>query len=168
MLSIMSIIIARNINKADPSTDIELMAYSLKNRLNQFFAMAIAFTMCIWTNQWLGVIFSYLLLMIIRGKSGGRHLPSLTMCSIASGVFMGVVPLIDYDSTTVLLMSIFSVLTFGLFAPNYFHERVDDGKDIQNKIIVTSIAVSNLFILSSMVSTILLVQALTILPWTRR
>ncbi|OMF05294.1 hypothetical protein BK129_15015 [Paenibacillus amylolyticus] len=168
MLSRISTNIARSINKADPNTDIELMAYSLKNKLNQFFAMAIALTICIWTSQWIGVIVSYLLLMIIRGRSGGRHLPSLTLCSIASGIFMGVVPIIEYSNNIVFYMTIFSVVIFALFAPNYFHERIDDGSDVRNKIIVTIIAASNLFMLSSLVATVLVVQALTILPWTRR
>ncbi|OMF17274.1 hypothetical protein BK131_04735 [Paenibacillus amylolyticus] len=168
MLSKMSVIIAQTINKADPKTDIELMAYSLKNKLNPFFAITIAFSMCIWTNQWLGVIFSYLLLMVIRGRSGGIHLPSLTLCSIASGIFMGVVPMINYTEVVVFNMTIISALIFALFAPNYFHERIEDGHDRRNKIIVTGIALSNLFLSSSLMATILVVQALTIIPWTRR
>lgn len=169
MLSRMSMIIAQSINKADPKTDIELMAYTLKNKLNPFFAITIAFGLCLWTNQWIGVIVSYLLLMLIRGKSGGRHLPSLTLCSLISGLFMGLVPLINYPGSVALIMTIFSTVIFFLFAPNYFHERIDDGSsDLQNKIIVTVVAASNILIGSSLMASILFVQALTIIPWSRR
>jgi accessory gene regulator B len=164
----MSVIIAQTINKADPSTDIELMVYSLQNRLNQFFAIIIAMIICIWSNQWLGVVTSYILLMLIRGRSGGRHLPSLTWCSLVSGTFMGLVPLITYSDTMIIVMTIVSVTIFALYAPNYFHERNDDGSDLKNKIIVTGIAASNFFIESSLMATILIVQALTIVPWSRR
>ncbi|WP_145333376.1 accessory gene regulator B family protein [Paenibacillus xylanexedens] len=168
MLSKMSMFIAQTINKADPKTDIEVMAYTLKNKLNPLFAITIAFLICLWTNQWIGVVVSYLLLMLIRGKSGGRHLPSLTVCSIVSGLFMGLVPLINYPEILVLGMTIFSTLIFVLFAPNYFHEHIDDGNDLQNKIIVTAVATSNIVIGSSLMASILFVQALTIIPWSRR
>lgn len=168
MLSRMSMFIAQTINKADPKTDIEIMAYTLKNKLNPFFAMTLAFSICFWTNQWIGVIVSYLLLMIIRGKSGGRHLPSLTLCSIVSGLFMGLIPVISYPEIYVFGMTVFSTVIFILFAPNYFHESIDYGNDLQNKIIVTVVAASNIVIGSSLMASILFIQALTIIPWSRR
>lgn len=168
MLSRMSMIIARNINKADPTTDIELMAYSLKNRLNQAFALLIAAMTCIQTQEWTGVVITYILLRVIRGRSGGVHLPSLTVCSLASGLFLGFVPIIEYDKRVIVILTLISAVIFLLFAPNYFHERIDDGSDLQNKLIVTIIALSNLFFVSSLMSTVLIVQAITILPWHRR
>ncbi|WP_251502992.1 accessory gene regulator B family protein [Paenibacillus polysaccharolyticus] len=164
----MSMFIAQTINKADPTTDIELMVYSLQNRLNQFFAITIALVISAWTGQWLGIVSAYLLLMLIRGRSGGRHLPSLTWCSLVSGIFMGLVPLINYNEKVIIVMTVVSVITFLLYAPNYFHERNDDGSDLKNKVIVTGIAASNLFIESSLMATILVVQAITIIPWSRR
>lgn len=168
MLSKMSAIIAQSINRADPTTDIELMEYSLKNRLNQVFALLIAALTCLYTQEWLGVVITYILLMVIRGRSGGLHLPSLTLCSLASGLFMGFVPLIEYNDKVIIVLTLMSALIFLIFAPNYFHERIDDGRDLQNKIIVTIIALSNLLLTSSLMATVLIVQAVTILPWRRR
>lgn len=168
MLSRISTIIAQNINKADPSTDVELMEYSLKNKLNQIFAVTISLLMCIYTQEWLGVALTYVLLMIVRGRSGGVHLPSLTLCSVASGLFMGFVPLISYNNEVVILLTLVSGIIFLIYAPNYYHERIDDGHDLQNKLIVTAVAFSNLIFMSSTMATVLIVQALTILPWRRR
>ncbi|MEC0110378.1 accessory gene regulator B family protein [Paenibacillus taichungensis] len=164
----MSTIIAQSINKADPTTDIELMEYSLKNRLNQAFALLIAGLMCLYTHQWLGVVVTYMLLIVIRGRSGGVHLPSITLCSLVSGMFLGFVPVIKYSNEVVFILTLISAVIFIIFAPNYFHDRDDDGRDLQNKLIVTIIALSNLFFLSSLMATVLIVQAVTILPWRRR
>lgn len=168
MLSRMSTIIAQSINKADPTKDVELMEYSLKNKLNPAFAIMISALMCIYTQEWIGVLFTYILLMEIRGRSGGVHLPSLTLCSIVSGLFMGFVPLISYNNEVVILLTLISAIIFLIYAPNYFHERIDDGHDLQNKLIVTVVALSNLLFMSSIMTTVLIVQAITILPWNRR
>lgn len=165
MLEKLSNLIAVEINKHSPTSNIEIMKYELGIWLNYITGAITTIVLGLISDHLFGACLSYVSFVMIRKFSGGVHMESLTWCAICSGLLFTVIALININSNVVLIITVIAIFLYLLYAPNEFEELITSEKKSNYFKIISVIIVSmNLFISSSVLALTFLLQALLILP----
>jgi accessory gene regulator B len=116
----------------------------------------------------LGALITLFSFVAIRKFSGGVHLP-ITICSIVTGFAAALIPLINLNYETIILLNIVSLIIMLIYAPNEFEYVNPTQWDKWLKWISVSLVLGNFLIKSSEISLAFFIQAILILPvWTKR
>lgn len=161
--------IAISIKKADPDGPgtVEILEYELGLRLNWY--TGLIFTVILgWAfGTFFGSLITLFSFVILRKFSGGVHLP-ITICSIVTGVVASIIPLINLDFVTILLLNIISLIIVLLYAPNEFEYVNPTSWDPWLKWISAALVAMNFVAKSPEITLAFFIQAILILPvWTK-
>lgn len=165
MLEKLSNLIAVEINKHSPTSNIEIMKYELGIWLNYITGAITTIALGVITGHLFGACLSYISFVIIRKFSGGVHMESLTWCAICSALLFTIIALININDNVVLMITFITLFLYLLYAPNDFEELIASTKKTNYFKMISVIIVSmNFLISSSVLALTFLLQALLILP----
>ncbi|SYX84579.1 accessory gene regulator B family protein [Paenibacillus alvei] len=147
----------------------EVLTYALANILNIVMVTIVSITIGFISGKPLDTIISLIAFGVIRHFSGGLHAKTMDQCFIVSTMIIVVPPHIMLSTNAVLGISIFGLICYILFAPNVT-EYLSSTKDqkLRNKFISVLLVSVNLYIQSTTLAIVFLVQALLIIPYSRK
>ncbi|WP_285074595.1 accessory gene regulator B family protein [Paenibacillus sp. UMB7766-LJ446] len=161
--------IAISIKKADsdgPGT-VEILEYELGLRLNWYTGLLLTVILSLVFGTFFGSLITLFSFVILRKFSGGVHLP-ITICSIVTGFVAALIPLINLDFETILLLNTISLIIVLLYAPNEFEYVNPTSWDRWLKWISAALVAMNFVVKSPEITLAFFIQAILILPvWTK-
>ncbi|MGF9913917.1 accessory gene regulator B family protein [Paenibacillus ehimensis] len=158
--------IARTIRENYPEAASEkVLFYSLSLLLNTMFAIVVTLSLCMMTKHLAEAAVTILIFLLIRYLSGGFHFSSSMICSLWTIFILTMSAHVRFDYFyTGACFDVISIIIFGLKAPkglNNISRIAPKYYPILKCVCVLFISL-NFFIQSSMLSTIFLIQALTL------
>lgn len=161
--------IAIDIKKSDPDGPgtVEVLEYELGLRLNWYAGLILTVISGLLFGNLIGALIALFSFAFLRKFSGGVHLP-ITICSVVTGLVAALIPMIDLDAKTMIVLNLVSLFIVLMYAPNEFEYVNPSAWDPWLKWISTAIVVCSLFIQSPIITLAFFIQALLILPvWTK-
>lgn len=165
ILEELSRLIAVKIKKLDPEGpgSLEVLTYGIGLKLNLYTGILLTVLLGALISDVLHSLLALAAFMALRKFSGGFHLP-ITICTLVTGLGAALIPLIRLNQGQVIILTLLSVLLVLLFAPNNYEDINQVEFNTWSKWISAAIALSNLFIQSSVVASAFILQCLLLLP----
>lgn len=146
----------------------EVLTYSTIIAINTLVALLISLVICVITGNFLNFVLVYVIFTVLRYFTGGVHLnSSLSCCLFTIAVFVSVVH-IKYDYGYIgYFLDAFSFLMIAWKAPHKIDvvKQVSSQKKMFIKILCLFFVSTNFLLQSTLLSSILLVQAMSFTQW---
>ncbi|MBR2565712.1 MAG: accessory gene regulator B family protein [Paenibacillus sp.] len=161
--------IAVSIKTADPEGPgtVEILEYELGLRLNWYTGLMLTIILRTTFGTTLGALITLFSFATLRKFSGGVHLP-ITICSIVTGFVASLIPLINLNYESIIILNIASLFIVLTYAPNEFEYVNPTQWDKWLKWISVVLVIGSFIIKSSEITLAFFIQAILILPvWTK-
>lgn len=147
----------------------EVLTYAFANILNIVLVTVASITIGFISARPIDTIVSLLAFGLIRHFSGGLHMKTMDLCFIVSTLIIVVPPHVMLSANAVLGITAVGLICYILFAPNVT-EYLNSTKDrkLRNKLISVVLVGANLYVQSSTLALVYLIQALLIMPYSRK
>ncbi|MFD2411120.1 accessory gene regulator ArgB-like protein [Paenibacillus rhizoplanae] len=164
--------IAVKIKNANPEEthSIEIMQYSLGIIFNTLLIIVSTAIISLTWGHFAESITFLLCFSILRLASGGFHLKTTMACNIVTILLSTLLPFfITFSDSTLWIVNSINLIIVIMYAPNPDkNARIPTFLYPILKLISIVIVSSNFFFQSNVLGLAFLVQALTVIPWTRR
>lgn len=157
--------IAVSIKKSDPEGPgtVEVLEYELGLRLNWYTGLLLTVILGLTFGTTIGALITLFSFVALRKFSGGVHLP-ITICSIVTGFAAALIPLINLNYESIILLNTVSLVIVLIYAPNDFEYVNSTQWDKWLKWISVALVIVNFIIISPEITLAFFVQAILILP----
>ncbi|WP_440109410.1 accessory gene regulator B family protein [Paenibacillus sp. QZ-Y1] len=162
--------IAIEIKESDPDGPgtVEILEYELGLRLNWYTGLLLTAIFGLLLGDFFGALIALFSFAFIRKFSGGVHLP-ITICSIVTGLVAALIPLVDLNYETMIILNLLSLMIMLLYAPNEFEYVNPSVWDPWLKWISTALVICSLIVQSPIITISFFIQSLLILPvWAKQ
>lgn len=146
----------------------EVLSYAFANILNIIFITFTTLAIGSISGRFFETLVSLIGFATIRHFSGGLHMRSMDWCYVVSTLIIVVPPHVELSYAGILAMTLLSVICYGVFAPNITEElanKKDKDNKLRDKLISIFIVSANLYLQSSTLAVVFLIQAVLILPY---
>lgn len=173
MISYISEKIAIQIKEqSNHESSVIVLKYALEKILNAVFILSLG-VLCGWAlGQIKEVLFVLMTFAILRIFSGGYHFSSGTTCVVVSVAVANIIPIVTpYTNEYTMLINIITVVLVAFLAPT---KNIENKSNIPKKyypllkLISIIIVIINLVVVSSLLAVTFFIQAISLIPITRR
>lgn len=147
----------------------EVLSYALANIINVILVALAAITIGFISGKPHDTMMALIAFGVIRYLSGGLHMKTMDLCFIVSTAIIVIPPHIVISTNVVLGITLVGLLSYILFAPNVT-EELNSKKDnkIRYKVVSIALVAANLYFQSSTLALVYLVQAVMIIPYSKK
>lgn|GEM_PF-4109015 len=163
MIENLSFKVAKQINKQDPSSNINELAEGLAVIINNTLVIVLSLGIASILGKPTETFISMMAFVLLRYFSGGAHAPSLEWCVFISTSLFVIIPFISIGDRLILLINIASMVLLSIYAPT--NKKGNSKRQIYRDKMFSILVVSiNLVLNSPVIALTFLVQALLCIP----
>ncbi|WP_213529067.1 accessory gene regulator ArgB-like protein [Paenibacillus cisolokensis] len=110
------------------TASVPVMRFALIAIINTAAALLLAFSISLFLSTLWETVFAAFAFMVLRFFSGGFHLQSSTLCTIASALLLTTIPLLPFSDDSIFWGTVLSVILLLIFAPSNIknHARIPE------------------------------------------
>ncbi|WP_027085552.1 accessory gene regulator ArgB-like protein [Cohnella panacarvi] len=172
MIEALSNRLALKMKQVNPeqTTSVEVMSFALQGLLQNTLAIITAFIVGVFLGKPWETVIAVISFMGLRFVSGGHHFNSALLCFLSSAGIFIVIPLLNFDDMTLMVLNCISLIIVCIFAPSDIREhiRLPEKYFLLFKLASVLLVAINFMFLSSIVTIAFTIQAVTLVPFTRR